>query len=81
MYSQAESTIRSHHPAKQRCRPSRPPVKGNDNTFYPKNPMTNYISRFADGFFGCLGYGSESHLFRGCPKKHTSKMKKIFFLI
>ena len=61
-------------------RPSRPLVKGNDGKFYPNNPITNYISRFADEFSGCLGCRSEIYLFRGYPDKHTSEMKKIFFL-
>ena len=81
MYSQVESTICSHHPATPCSRPSRPLVKGNDGKFYPKKPITNYISRFANGFSDCLGCGSETHLFRGCPEKHTSEMKKNFFLI
>ena len=55
-------------------------MKGNDGKFYPNNPITNYISRFADEFSGCLGCRSEIYLFRGYPDKHTSEMKKIFFL-
>ena len=80
MYSQVESTICSHHPATPRSRPSRPLVKGNDGKFYPKKPITNYINRFANGFSDCLGCGSETHLFRGCPEKHTSEIKKNYFL-
>ena len=80
MYSQTESSIRSHNPTTPHSRPSRPLMKGNNGKFYPKNSITNYISRFADGFSGCLGCGSESHKFRECPQKNSSEMKNNFFL-
>ena len=63
-----------------RSRPDRPLVKGDDYKMYPQNPNTQYISRFAVGFFGCLGCGSESHKFRECPQKSSSEMKKNCFL-
>ena len=44
MQSQAEKTIREHNPRDDV--PNRILVKGNDGILYPKNPDTNYISRF-----------------------------------
>ena len=82
MISQTEETIRSHTGTPHihtQLRPSRPLVIGKDRKSYPINPTTNYISRFADGFRGCLGCGSESHLFRACPMKHDRQMKFKFF--
>ena len=43
------------------------------------NLTTNYISLFADGFRGCLGCGSVSHLSRECSEKHNKAMKYNFF--
>ena len=79
MYSEAESTIRSHTDTSAQSRPSRPLVIGKDGNSYPMNPTTNCISRFADGFRGCLGCGSVSYLFRVCPEKQNKTMKYIFF--
>ena len=63
MYSEAESTIRSHTDTSTQSRPARPLVIGKDGNTYPMNPTNNYISRFADGFRGCIGSGSVAHLF------------------
>ena len=76
MYSQAESTIRYHHPSSLQSRPSRPLMKGKDGKFYPRNPITDYISRFADGFSGYLDCGSAAHLFRACPEKNSREAKQ-----
>ena len=61
MYSQAETTIRAHHPFSTIPMDNRPLVKGTDGKFYPKNPINNYVSRFSDEFIECLGCGSVSH--------------------
>ena len=52
MYSQAESTIRSHSPPSTQSRPSRPLMKGKDGELHPKNLIKNYASQFIDGFSG-----------------------------
>ena len=52
---------------------------GKDGKSYSMNSTTNYISRFADGFCGCLGCGSVFHLFRECPEKHNKTMRYNFF--
>ena len=73
---QAEETIRSHTGTPDthtQPRPSRPLVIGKDGKSYPTNPTTNYISRFADGFRGCLGCGSVSHLFVNAPRNTTRR--------
>ena len=75
MYSQAESTIRSHLPPSTQTQPLKPLVNGTDGKLYPKNPINNYVSRFFDGFSGCLGCGSVSHLFWVCPDKDGKEMK------
>ena len=82
--SQAEETIRSHTGTPDthtQPRPSRHLVIGKDGNPYPMNPTTNCISCFADGFRGCLGCGSVSHLFHECPEKHNKTMKFNFFRI
>ena len=61
MQSQAEKTIREHNPRDDV--PNRILVKSNDGILYPKNPDTNYISRFPDRFCGCHGCGSIDHVF------------------
>ena len=76
MYSQVESTICFHHPSSSQSRPSRPLVKGKDSKFYLMNPITDYVSRFADGFSGYLDCGSAAHLFRACPEKNSREVKQ-----
>ena len=56
--SQAEQTIQT------KINRERPLVKGRDCRMYPKNPMNDYISQYADGFNRCLGCGSTDHHFR-----------------
>ena len=80
MYSQAESTIRSHTNTSKQSRPSRPLVIEKERKSYPMNPTINYISRFADWFRGCLGFGSVAHLFRECPEKNNKEIKYFFSL-
>ena len=75
MYLQAESTIRFHTDTSTQPKPSRPLVIEKDGKSYPINPTTNYISRFPDGFLGCLGCGSVAHLFRECPEKKQQDNK------
>ena len=67
MQSQAEETICSHISNNNHCRADRPLVKGKDGKFNLKNPESDYVSRFADGFRGCFGCGSDAHQFRTCP--------------
>ena len=49
MYSQAESTIRSHLPPSTQTQPFKPLVNGTDRKLYPKNLINNYVSRFLMG--------------------------------
>ena len=44
MYSQAESTIRSHIPPSTQTQPLKSLVKGTDGKLYSKNPINNYVS-------------------------------------
>ena len=81
IHSQTEKTIREYHPPGNTLQDYIPLVKGNDGKFYPKNPHYNYVSRFSEGFRGCLGYGSVGHLFRVCPDKASTGMKQITFKI
>ena len=37
-------------------------VKG-DGKHYPRNPTNGYVSKFPDGFFGCLVCEFDSHIY------------------
>ena len=76
MYSQVESTIHSHIPPSTHTQTLRSLVKGTDGKLYPKNPINNYVSRFVDGFSGCLGCGLVFHSFRVCPVKDSKNLKQ-----
>ena len=80
MHSQAEETFRSHISNTNHSRVDRPLVKGKDAKFYPTTPGSNYVSRFADGFRGCFGCGSDAHQFRACPDRNNPDIKRQFFL-
>ena len=43
---------------------SKPLVVIGDGKRYPRNPTNSYVSKFLDDFFGCLGCGSDLHIFR-----------------
>ena len=79
MNSQAERTIREHHPRDTAHQDSRQLVKGNDGHVYPKNPDTPYISRFPGRFLGSLECGSLDHVFRAFPQKSSPEMKQKLF--
>ena len=79
MNSQAERTIREHHPRDTAHQDSRQLVKGNDGHVYPKNPDTPYISRFPGRFLGSLACGSLDHVFRAFPQKSSPEMKQKLF--
>ena len=50
-----------------------------DGHNYPSNPTNSYVSRWRDGFFGCLRCGSDNHRFASCSKKHDSDSKSFFW--
>ena len=54
-------------------------VKGRDGRLYPKNPMNDYISQYADGFNGCLGCGSTDHRFRECTRRNNKVVRERFW--
>ena len=61
--SPAESTIARYQPS---------------STDYPTDPTTQFTSKYARGFRGCFGCGSEDHRFSGCPQKQESAVKSVF---
>jgi len=80
MHSQAEETIRDHSSNNPNSREGRPLVKGQGGKFYPKILGTDYISRFAEGFRGCFGCGSDAYQFRACPDRNILEVKRKFYL-
>ena len=50
-----------------------------DDHSYPSNPTNGYVSRWRDGFFGCLGCGSDNHRFTSYSKKNDSDSKHFFW--
>ena len=53
-------------------------VKKDDHS-YPSNPTNGYVSRWRDGFFGCLGCGSDNHRFASCSKKNNLDSRSLFW--
>ena len=79
MYSLAETTIHAHHLQGGIWRDARPLVKGPDGKLYPRHPLNDYVSCFADGFSGCLVCGSKANLFQICPPKEIKEKKQNKF--
>ena len=72
--SQAEKTIHEHN--SRDATHNRILVKGNDGLLYPKNPDTDYISRFPNRFRGCLSCDSIDYVNCACPQRANSDMKQ-----
>ena len=58
--SSAEQTIVAHSNPAAKAN-ERPLVIKKDGKSYPRNPTNDYVSRWPDGFFGCLGCGSDTY--------------------
>ena len=53
--SQTETTITRHSELPTSIDTPRPMVVKQDGKSYPQNPSNSYVSKYPDGFFGCLG--------------------------
>ena len=62
--SQAETTITQHFNTSPSLGLSKPLVIKGDSKSYTRNPTNGNVSKLLDGFFGCLGCVSYSHLLR-----------------
>ena len=71
--SQAEHTIQTE------INREKPLVKGRDGRLYPKNPMNDYISHYADEFNGCLRCGSTDHRFCECSHRNDKAVRYLFW--
>ena len=78
--SQAELTIQQHsEPPSILDSSSRPLVVKRDGKSYPNNPTNEYISRYPDGFFGCLGRGASSHQFKECKDNKVNAVRRLYW--
>ena len=75
--SQAETTITQHSNPSPSLDLSKPLVVKGDGKIYPRNPTNSYVSKYTDGFFGYLGYGSDSLSFANA-KMIVIKQFKVF---
>ena len=46
---------------------------------YPRNPTNGYVSRWPDGFYDCLGCGSDNHRFAMCPQRTNKDFRQSFW--
>ena len=46
---------------------------------YPSNSTNGYVSCWRDGFFGCLGCGSDEHRFASYSKKNDPDSRRLFW--
>ena len=76
--SSAEQTIIAHFNPEAMVN-KRPLVVKKDGYKYPSNPTNGYVSRWRDGFFGCLGCGSDNHRFVSCSKKNDLDSRSLFW--
>ena len=76
--SSAEQTIVAHSNPAAKAN-ERPLVIKKDGKSYPRNPTNNYVSRWPDGFFGCLGCGSDTHRFAVCSQRNNADIKRLFW--
>ena len=74
----AEQTIIAHSNLEAKVN-ERPLVVKKDGHSYPDNPTDGYVSRWRDGFFGCLGCGSDNHRFASCSKKNNLDSRSLFW--
>ena len=45
---------------------------------YPKNPQNEHVSKWPDGFSGCLVCGSTIHWYTTCPNKSNGEAINLF---
>ena len=76
--SSAEQTIVAHSNLEAKVN-ERPLVVKKDGHNYPSNPTNSYVSRWRDGFFGCLGCGSDNHQFASCSKENDLDSRSLFW--
>ena len=77
--SQAETTITRHSELPPLIDTPKPMVVKQDGKSYPQNPSNGYVSKYPDGFFGCLGYGSSTHRFRKCKDHSDPAVRKVYW--
>ena len=76
--SSAEQTIAAHSNPEAKV-DERPLETKKDGKQYPRNPTNGYISRWPDGFHGCLGCGSDDHRFAMCPQRSNKDIRQLFW--
>ena len=50
-----------------------------DGKSYSKNPSNGYIIKYPDGFFGYLGCGSNSHMFKDYKESRIPNIRSIYW--
>ena len=68
-WSTIEQTITQHINPDAR-QSERPLTTRNNGKHYPINPTNGYISKWEDGFQGCLACGASHCCFASCKQKH-----------
>ena len=61
--SNTEQTMKNYSTSDDTLPSSRPLVTKPDGLTYPKNPCNGYVSKWSDGFSGCLACGSTNDRF------------------
>ena len=74
--SSAEQTIVTHSNPEAMVN-DRPLALKKDCFSYPQNSTNDYISRWRDGFRGCLACGSKTHRFASCTLKSDPTKKLV----
>ena len=78
--SQAKLTIEHHSdPPPHLNSSSRTLLVKKDGKSYLKNPTNGYISRFPNGFFGCLSCGASSHQFKECKDNRVNAVRRLYW--
>ena len=77
---QAKLTIEHHSdPPPHLNSSSRTLVVKKDGKSYPKNHINEYISRFPNGFFGCLICGASSHQLKECKDNRVNTIRRLYW--
>ena len=77
--SNTEQTMNRYSASNDTLPSSEPLVTKPDGLTYPNNPCIGFVSKWPDGFNGCLACSSTKHRFTSCSKKDNVEDKKLFW--
>ena len=77
--SNAETTMKRYYASNDTLPSSRILVTKSDGITYPENLCNGYVSKWPDGFSGCLTCGSTIHRLASCSKNDNVEDKQLFW--